>query len=43
VEWGSADRNALKARVLLTLRSAPASAGAAVFDVSAPTLPITRT
>jgi cell division protein FtsQ len=43
VEWGSADRSALKARVLLTLRSAPASAGAAVFDVSAPTLPITRT
>lgn len=42
VEWGSADRSALKARVLLTLRSSPASAGAAVFDVSAPTLPITR-
>lgn len=42
VEWGSSDRTALKARVLLTLRSAPASAGAAVFDVSAPTTPITR-
>jgi len=42
VEWGSADQTALKARVLQTLRAAPASAGAAVFDVSAPTLPITR-
>ena len=42
VEWGSADRTALKARVLMTLRSAPAGAGATVFDVSAPTLPITR-
>lgn len=42
VEWGSADRNALKVRVLQTLRSAEASRGAAVFDVSAPTLPITR-
>jgi len=43
VEWGSADQSALKARVLLTLRASPASAGASVFDVSAPTLPITRT
>lgn len=42
VEWGSADQTALKARVLQTLRAAPASAGAAVYDVSAPTLPITR-
>lgn len=42
VEWGSAEQSALKARVLLTLRGAPASAGAAVFDVSAPTMPITR-
>lgn len=42
VEWGSAEQSALKARVLLTLRAAPASAGAAVFDVSAPTMPITR-
>lgn len=42
VEWGSADQPALKARVLATLRAAPASAGAAVYDVSAPTLPITR-
>ena len=43
VEWGSADQPALKARVLAALRAAPASAGAAVFDVSAPTMPITRT
>lgn len=43
VEWGSADQTALKARVLQTLRAAPASVGAAVYDVSAPTLPITRT
>ena len=42
VEWGSADDTALKARVLQTLRAAPASAGAAVYDVSAPTMPITR-
>lgn len=42
VEWGSADQNALKARVLTTLRAAPSSAGVRVFDVSAPTLPITR-
>jgi len=43
VEWGSADQNALKARVVQTLRNAEASRGAAVFDVSAPTTPITRT
>lgn len=42
VEWGSAEQSALKARVVLTLRAAPASAGASVFDVSAPTMPITR-
>lgn len=42
VEWGSADQGALKARVLQTLRAAEASSGASVFDVSAPTLPITR-
>lgn len=42
VEWGSADQTALKVRVLQTLRSADASRGAAVFDLSAPTLPITR-
>ncbi len=42
VIWGSADRSALKSSVLATLRAAPASQGASVFDVSAPTLPITR-
>ncbi len=42
VEWGSAEQSALKARVVLTLRAAPASADAAVFDVAAPTTPITR-
>ena len=42
VEWGSPDDSALKARVLATLRASSASAGAQVFDVSAPTLPITR-
>jgi len=42
VEWGSADRTALKAEVLLTLRASSAAADAAVIDVSAPTLPITR-
>lgn len=42
VEWGSAEQSALKARVVLTLRSAPASAGASVFDVAAPTMPITH-
>lgn len=41
VEWGSADQTALKARVLQTLRAAEASRSATVFDVSAPTLPIT--
>ncbi|WP_304522428.1 cell division protein FtsQ/DivIB [Actinotalea sp. Marseille-Q4924] len=41
VEWGSADRTALKARVLQTLRTAETSRGARVFDVSAPELPIT--
>ena len=42
VEWGSADQSALKAAVLTTLRASPTSAGVRVFDVSAPTLPITR-
>lgn len=38
VEWGSADSSALKARVLEVLRQRPA----AVYDVSAPTMPVTR-
>ncbi|HWS59206.1 MAG TPA: cell division protein FtsQ/DivIB [Actinotalea sp.] len=42
VEWGSADQSALKARVLATLRASAAAAGVDVYDVSAPTLPITR-
>ena len=42
VEWGSSEQSALKAKVLATLRAAPTSAGVKVYDVSAPTLPITR-
>lgn len=42
VEWGSADEIALKVRVLAALRSAKVSRGAEVYDVSAPTMPITR-
>jgi cell division protein FtsQ len=42
VVWGSANDAALKIRVLQTLRAAPAAAGAREYDVSAPTLPITR-
>jgi cell division protein FtsQ len=42
VEWGSADEIALKVRVLQTLRAAEPSRGAAVYDLSAPTMPITR-
>lgn len=38
VEWGSADSTALKLRVLEVLRQRPAS----VYDVSAPTMPVTR-
>lgn len=42
VEWGSADQVALKAEVLATLRRAESGLGPRVFDVSAPTAPITR-
>ena len=38
VEWGSADLSALKAQVLEVLRQRPAQ----VYDVSAPTMPVTR-
>lgn len=38
VEWGSAESSALKLRVLEVLRQRPAS----VYDVSAPTMPVTR-
>lgn len=42
VVWGSASDAALKIRVLQALRAAPAAAGAREYDVSAPSLPITR-
>lgn len=42
VTWGSASEAALKVAVLQALRAAPATAGATVYDVSAPTLPVTR-
>ncbi|RYV52492.1 cell division protein FtsQ/DivIB [Pengzhenrongella frigida] len=42
VTWGSASQASLKVAVLQALRAAPATAGASAFDVSAPTLPITR-
>lgn len=42
VEWGSAQQAPLKIAVLQALRKAPSSAGAHVYDVSAPTLPVTR-
>ncbi|MEK8224915.1 cell division protein FtsQ/DivIB [Oerskovia sp. M15] len=42
VEWGNEEDAALKVKVLQTLRSLPENQGAALFDVSAPTMPITR-
>lgn len=42
VVWGSSAEAALKVRVLDVLRSAKASKGSKVFDVSAPNAPITR-
>jgi cell division protein FtsQ len=42
VEWGSAEQSALKASVLQTILGSPQAQSAAVIDVSAPTLPITR-
>ncbi|WP_449385349.1 cell division protein FtsQ/DivIB [Cellulomonas soli] len=42
VDWGSAQDTALKVAVLTALRASPSTTGATVFDVSAPTLPITR-
>jgi cell division protein FtsQ len=42
VDWGSAVETPLKIAVLATLRASAATQGAAVFDVSAPRLPITR-
>lgn len=42
VEWGASSDSALKVQVLATLRSNEVSAASQVFDVSAPTFPITR-
>jgi cell division protein FtsQ len=42
VVWGSDQDTALKAKVLQALRKAKESKHAHVFDVSAPTLPVTR-
>lgn len=42
VEWGSAEQSALKAEVLRAMLASPEAANADVIDVSAPTLPITR-
>lgn len=42
VTWGSASEAALKVAVLQALRAAPQTSGAKGFDVSAPTLPVTR-
>lgn len=42
VEWGGAEQSALKAQVLATILNSPQALSAAVIDVSAPTLPITR-
>ncbi|WP_169925355.1 cell division protein FtsQ/DivIB [Sanguibacter antarcticus] len=42
VEWGSSQESELKSQVLATLRTAEVSRGSSVFDVSAPTFPITR-
>lgn len=42
VEWGSAEKTALKSSLVQTLRSSGATAGASVVDVSAPTMPVVR-
>jgi cell division protein FtsQ len=42
VNWGDSSDAALKVAVLQALRAAPATARAHGFDVSAPTLPVTR-
>jgi cell division protein FtsQ len=42
VEWGSAEKSALKAQVLAVLLQSKQASNAAVIDVSAPTLPITK-
>jgi cell division protein FtsQ len=42
VEWGNEEDAALKVEVLLALRALPENQTATLFDVSAPTMPITR-
>ncbi|MFN3867366.1 MAG: cell division protein FtsQ/DivIB [Demequina sp.] len=42
VEWGSGEQSALKAEVLQVLLDSPEASKADVIDVSAPSLPITR-
>ena len=42
VEWGNEEDAALKVEVLQALRALPENQGATLFDVSAPTMPITR-
>lgn len=42
VEWGNGEDAALKVKVLQTLRSLPENQGVTLYDVSAPTMPITR-
>jgi len=43
VEWGSSEDSALKAQVLTVMLDSGQASGVSVVDVSAPTLPITRT
>lgn len=42
VDWGSGAQTALKAAVLTTMLAAPATAGASVIDVSAPSMPVVK-
>ncbi|TGJ94585.1 cell division protein FtsQ, partial [Actinotalea fermentans ATCC 43279 = JCM 9966 = DSM 3133] len=42
VEWGNEEDAALKVRVLQALRALPENQGVTLFDVSAPTMPISR-
>lgn len=42
IQWGGAQDAALKVKVLLTLRALPENAEVKIYDVSAPTTPVTR-
>ena len=42
IEWGSAEESALKAQVLTVMLASEGATTAAVIDLSAPTLPITK-